>query len=350
LVEAGHAVDVYTTSVDGNRRSAVAEGVPVDLDGVKVWYFRSRFDRLYWSPAMGGRLRQAIRDFDVVHLHSVFLWPTTRAARVARKAGVPYVLSPRGMLVPELMAAKSALVKRAWIRLFERQNLRHAARIHVTSFREAEDLRRCELDLAPVVELPNGVEVRGVADRNVVPGQVLFLGRLSWKKNLPALLDAISRIPEASLVLAGPDDEGLADDLRQRATNAGCAERFRVVGAVGSDRKRELFATSVCAVLPSLNENFGNVVLEALAASCPVVVSPGVGAREIVEASGGGLVAAGSDAESLRASIAELLSDPISAEQRGAAGARYVRAHLGWPAIAERMASVYREICDEVSV
>lgn len=347
LAAAGHSVHVYTTSVDGDQRSAVSEGVPVDLDGVKVWYFRSRFDRLYWSPAMAARLRQAIRAFDAVHLHSVFLWPTTCAARLARQARVPYVLSPRGMLVPELMAAKSSLVKRAWIMLFERRNLRHASRIHVTSAREAEDLARCELDLAPMVDVPNGVEVQGVGGRHAVPGQVLFLGRLSWKKNLPALLDAISRIPEASLVLAGPDDEGLADDLRQRAANAGCADRFHIVGAVGSDLKRELFATSACAVLPSLNENFGNVVLEALVAGCPVVVSPGVGAREIVEASGGGLVAVGSDAESLRASIVELLSNPTSAEARGAAGANYVRQHLGWAAIAERIASVYREICDE---
>ena len=55
--------------------------------------------RLYRSPAMREALNLNIATFDIVHLHSVFLWPTSVAAQAARKAGVPYVLSPRGMLV-----------------------------------------------------------------------------------------------------------------------------------------------------------------------------------------------------------------------------------------------------------
>jgi hypothetical protein len=61
--------------------------------------------RLYWSPALGRALESEIGKFDVVHLHSIFLWPTWVAARAARKAGVPYVLSPRGMLIKNLMAS-----------------------------------------------------------------------------------------------------------------------------------------------------------------------------------------------------------------------------------------------------
>jgi glycosyltransferase involved in cell wall biosynthesis len=252
------------------------------------------------------------------------------------------------MLVPELISARSGWLKRAWIGAFERRNLAGAARLHLTSDQELDDLQRCGLVLAPTVILPNGVDVDEPTPRRVTAGQVLYLGRLSWKKNLVPLLDAVADIPEATLVLAGPDDEGLAAALTQQAERAGCADRVRIVGAVGPDQKRELFATSACAVLPSLNENFGNVVIEALAQGCPVVVSPGVGARTIVEKCGGGLVAEGGDAASLRRSITELLDDPASAESRGAAGARYVRANLGWPAIASRMAAVYREICAEI--
>lgn len=349
LVQTGHSVDVCTTSVDGSSRLDVPEGTPVDVDGVRVRYFRSWFDRLYWSPAMSAHLRSRISGYDAVHLHSVFLYPTSSAAFWATRRAVPYVLAPRGMLVPELISAKSGWVKRAWIAAFERRNLAGAARVHVTSAQEAEDLQRCGLGLAPTMILPNGVDIGEHAPRKVTAGQVLYLGRLSWKKNLMPLLDALAAIPEATLVLAGPDDEGLATALKQRAELAGCADRIRIVGAVGPDQKRKLFATSACTVLPSLNENFGNVVIEALAQGCPVVVSPGVGARTIVEECGGGLVAAGGDAASLRSSIAELLGDPVSAEARGGAGAIYVRANLGWPAIAARMASVYREICAEVA-
>src|SRR5512137_1024098 len=100
LAARGHDVQVFTTNVDGPGNSAVPLGRPVDVDGVKVWYFPSRrLRRLYWSPAMGRMLKQEVGSFDLVHLHSVFLWPTWAAARAARGSSVPYVLSPRGMLV-----------------------------------------------------------------------------------------------------------------------------------------------------------------------------------------------------------------------------------------------------------
>jgi hypothetical protein len=101
LAEAGHDVHVFTTSVDGENDSDVPLGEPVELDGVKVTYFRSRrLRRLYWSPPMRQALAAAIPTFDLVHLHAVYLWPMWAGARIARAHGVPYVSSPRGMLVP----------------------------------------------------------------------------------------------------------------------------------------------------------------------------------------------------------------------------------------------------------
>lgn len=344
LVAAGHSVDVFTTSVDGDARLDVPEGVPVDVDGVRVWYFRSRFDRLYWSPAMSMVLRARISSFDAAHVHSVFLWPASAAAHWARRSRVPYAVSPRGMLVPELISTRNAVIKRTWIGLFERRNLRGAARIHVTSATEADDLRRCDLALSTVSEIPNGVDLDERVVRRPVAGMVLFLGRLSWKKNLDALIAAVANLPLATLVLAGPDDEALSPRLLQMARDLGCGARVRFVGTVGPSEKRELFATAACAVLPSINENFGNVVIEAMAQGCPVVVAPGVGARSVVSASGGGVVAAGADSASLKSAIASLLDDPISAEARGEAGASHVREHLSWKAVALQMASMYHEM------
>src|SRR5262245_7971861 len=104
LAAAGHRVEVFTTSVDGPHDSDVPHDRPVVLDGVYVHYFRSRhLRRLYYSSDLQRALTVQARGFDVVHLHSVFLWPTWAGARAARNAGVAYVLSPRGMLVQELI-------------------------------------------------------------------------------------------------------------------------------------------------------------------------------------------------------------------------------------------------------
>ena len=116
LAARGHDVHVFTTSVDGPRDSAVRHGEPVGVDGVSVWYFQSRLlRRLYWSPPLGRALAARVGDFDVVHTHAVFLWPLWAAARAARRAGVPYVLSPRGMLEKRLIDQKSRAFKTAWI-------------------------------------------------------------------------------------------------------------------------------------------------------------------------------------------------------------------------------------------
>ena len=108
-------------------------------------------------------MRQAlalnVASFDIVHLHSVFLWPTSVAARAARKAGVPYVLSPRGMLVGDLIRRKSSLAKRAWISLFERRNIEQAAAVHLTSEIEASELRALGFRCTRSTVVPNGIEL-----------------------------------------------------------------------------------------------------------------------------------------------------------------------------------------------
>src|SRR5262245_6236583 len=108
LVTRGHEVHVYTTNVDGPSNADVPLRVSVDLDGVSVWYFPTTMGRrLYRSLDMDRALGMNMARFDIVHIHSVFLWPTTAAARTARACRVPYILAPRGMLVSDLIRRKS---------------------------------------------------------------------------------------------------------------------------------------------------------------------------------------------------------------------------------------------------
>src|SRR5947209_7263647 len=95
LVARGHEVDVVTTNINGLENIGVPTEVPIRLDDVRVRYFSSKFlRRLSWAPSLSHALRQEVAGFDVVHLHSIFLWPTWAAARSARNANVPYLISP----------------------------------------------------------------------------------------------------------------------------------------------------------------------------------------------------------------------------------------------------------------
>ena len=89
----------------------------------------------------------------------MYLWPLWAAARRAHAAGVPYVVSPRGMLEKGLIEQKSALWKAGLIAFIERHTFERAAAIHVTSAREAEEAATFGFHLRCVREIPNGADL-----------------------------------------------------------------------------------------------------------------------------------------------------------------------------------------------
>jgi glycosyltransferase involved in cell wall biosynthesis len=358
LAAAGHQVRVFTTSVDGEQDSDVPHGRPVDLDGVVVHYFRSRFmRRVYWSADLWEAVRSMTVECDVVHLHSVFLFPTCAGARAAVRAGVPYVLSPRGMLDRDLIAQRSTAAKRTWIRLVERDNLARASRIHLTSAEERRALFDLGLNLAPTVIIPNGVEApvsfipdalsRDVRALVAQGFEILSFGRINWKKGLDRLIGALPELPNARALIAGNDEEGFTEKLRSLAAQFGVGDRVRFLPRqISGADKEALFARARLFALPSLSENFGNVVAEAMIRGLPVVVTERVGAAEIVRASGAGVVA-GSGQQDLTVALAALLRSEERLVDAGVAGRTYAREQLTWDKVARLFGELYATISRE---
>jgi glycosyltransferase involved in cell wall biosynthesis len=340
LVRRGHEVEVFTTNVDGDGVSDVPLGAAVQLDGVRIHYFASTMHRLYYSPAMRNALRARTHEFQLVHAHSVFLWPTASAARAAHRASVPYVISPRGMLVPELIQRKSRLAKMAWISLVERRNFRHACAIHFTSERELEDCRRLAVSVPRAAVVPNGIDIPPLRNEPRDPSLVLYLGRINWKKGIDRLIEAVARIEGARLVIAGRDDEGYAATLPRH-------DRVTFVGEVAGAAKERILATAAILVLPSISENFGNAVLEAMAQATPVIVTPGVGLARDVEEAGAGIVTDGAPA-ALADAMERLLADESLRATMGGRGRTLVESRFGWDAIAGEMETLYRS-CSSAS-
>lgn len=356
LAELGHEVTVFTT--DAHTDAGLGTPVVADrvLDGVRVRTFPARFPRrLAHAPALATALRREITGFDLVHLHSVFLWPTMAAARFAEAAGVPYLLAPRGMLVRELIRRRGTLRKRAWISLFERRTIEHATALHATGELEAFELTRFGWRLPPVEVVPNGLDaaelVRDPAlplspavERALAGGPfVLFLGRLSWKKGLDRLIPALAHAPALRLIVAGNDEEGLTPRLEELAREHGVTARVCFVGPAYDQDKAALLREAAVFCLPSYSENFGNAVLEAMAVGCPVVVTPEVGLAAEVARSECGFVTR-SEPEVLAAALSRFVDDPAVATAMGERGAVVVRERYGWKTVAARMAEVYRRI------
>jgi glycosyltransferase involved in cell wall biosynthesis len=353
LVLRGHEVEVYTTNADGPGISDVPIGKPVERDGVRIWYFQTGVGRrLYRSPEMLVALCSNLRTFDIVHLHSAYLWPTSAAAFLARKIGLPYVFTPHGMLHGDLIRRRNPLVKLCWIALFGRRVVTHAAAVHVTTTMEGDQLQKLllkpqrlavvpyVLDLATAVRCPTNMHANSVY--GIEKPFILFLGRVNWKKGLDRLISALAHVPGVELVIAGNDEENHQSKLVALAQRQGVTARIRLIGPVYGSAKWALLRQAQLLSLPSYSENFGIVVLEAMAAGCPVIVTPEVGLAPIVRETNAGLVCDGTPKQ-LAAAINCLLKDRDKCRRMGEVGKRIAAERFSSDAIARRMEEVYQE-------
>jgi glycosyltransferase involved in cell wall biosynthesis len=329
---------------------ASAAGVPVHVARAQQPY------RLAYAPSLRTELGRRARDFDVIHIHSLFLYPSYAAFAVASQHHVPYVVSLRGMLDPYLRR-RGRIRKAIADALWQRRMLTGAATIHLTSRRELELVS----DVAPRVPravIPNPVDCTQFdelpaptvfSDRYLgghAGSIVMYLGRISHKKGIEHLIRAFAKIAadhsDASLAIIGPDDENLTPRLRQLAQDLGISSRTAFVGHLSGRDKLAALAAATVWVLPSATENFGVAVVEALAAGVAVIVSPGVNiASDLADA--GACVICEPETGTLASAISSLLRDPIRRSHLGAAGRIAARGYSP-DVVASQMTHLYETI------
>jgi len=352
LQQAGVDVEVLTTTADGDADLPPTPPGGGRYEGVPVRYLPRAFPRrMFNARGLGAALEAAVARADLVHVHGLWTMPGWAASRRARRAGVPLVISPRGMLDP------GSLDRRAWRKriafgLVERRNLRAAAFLHATSEAEADALRLWAPGV-PLVTLPNGVDALGpglgapgaIRRRLGIPdGEpiVVFLGRVHPIKRLDLLASAFDRVratrPDAHLVVAGPDEGGERARIGPRFAATGAHVHW--AGEVAGADKWQLLADSDCLVLCSDSESFGTSVAEALAAGLPVVVTHTC-PWSVVEAERCGFWVP-QEASAIAAAVITLLDDPAKAREMGARGKALAQREHSWISIGRAMAGRYR--------
>ncbi len=304
-----------------------------------------------FSPGLTGWLAGHLGQYDLLHIHALFSYPSTSAMAQARWAGVPYILRSIGQLSPWSLA-QSRGRKRLLLRLIERRNLQQAAALHFTTAAERDEAA-C-LGLAPPsLVLPLGV--RGpaqlsppaVAPSASRPVRFLFLSRLHPKKQLEKLLEALALLqrhrPEASweLAIAGDGEPPYVAALRARTRDLGIEAHCRWLGFVEGEAKWQLLQEADWYVLPSAAENFGIAAVEALAAGTPVILSPEVAVAADVARAGAGLVCA-SDPEDLARTLAIALKPPSLSMQ--ASAFNLAESDFSWSTIALQLRDAYRQV------
>jgi glycosyltransferase involved in cell wall biosynthesis len=295
-------------------------------------------------------LRKAVEASDVVQIHGIWTGHCLAAANSARKLGKPVIVSAHGMLDNWALQHKG-WKKAPYSAFIERPNLSRVTCLRALTRVEVDNYRSFGLK-QPIAIVPNGVE----APDDVSPGEflarypylenkriVLFLGRIHKKKGVDLLVKAwnevSARLPDAHLVIAGPDNGGL-DSLFSAHGKPDRASSITICGMLQGSLKWSTMAASAAFALPSLSEGLSMATLEALWLGLPVMISHECNFREIEDLECAFMV------RPTVASIAEgflgMLSHPLAElRRRGKLGADFVQAGYGWPAVGGKMADVY---------
>jgi glycosyltransferase involved in cell wall biosynthesis len=356
LVQAGHQVVVCTTNLaDEETDLNVPLDEPVDLDGITVYYEPTIMSR-YWgfSPRLYRRVQQEIARADVVLVHFHYQFANWAGASIARRQRKPYILFPHGSLNRWGVARKSRLKKRLYLWLLERRNIQKALFI---AFNAPEE-RLLSLFSEQGRVVPSGIAPADF-EAMPVPGYwrsrrahlqdklcFLYLGRLNpSQKGLDMLIPAFARLARARkdvhLVLAGPDERGGEQQVRQLIRELGVEADVTLTGMLKGVEKLAVLQDCDVYVLSSPSEGMSIALLEALYAGLPVIVTDRVGLSGRIAREGCGLVVE-ADAQQLHTALRAMLDAGARAEM-GRRGKALIQAEYTWDVIAENLIAQIQE-------
>ncbi len=340
LLDAGHAVEVVTT----------ADASPAPRPYPVRWVSRASTAPLRHIAVVAEIVRAARRADRV--------YATTMVRRAALGAAVgrrPLVVK----LVADEAYERAVRAKRFAGTLAEFQAHRGDVRVRLLRATRTAALRRARRVVVPSAYLRDIALGWGLrADRlAVVPNPAPALpslpsrdearaalglrgftlavaGRLTRQKALGDALEAVARVPDVELAVAGDGPE--RGPLERRAGELGLTERVRFLGACPREEVLRVFRAADAALLTSAWENLPHSLLEALAVGTPAIATAVGGVPEVVRDGENGLLVPAGDVDALAAAIRRLATDEALRASLAAAAAASV-ADLDEPRILGRI-------------
>jgi glycosyltransferase involved in cell wall biosynthesis len=293
---------------------------------------------------------------DIVHFHG--LWQPAFATRAQsyRAAGIPYVVSPHGMLEPWAWQHKRWKKLPYW-HLIEKRWVRHAATVLATGNAEARRLQAF-LPNTPIAAIALGLTggaspgydaARAALGWAPEERVLVFLSRVHVKKGLDLLLSALagmenSAVPASRLVIVGPEEQAeYAAQCRSFVVqHAARLPRIEWKGAIwGDDRWRYLQGADLL-VLPTHSENFGLVILEALQVGTRVLTTTETPWAETLSPDGGWIVRP--ETAAIRAGLAQFYAAKPSGPSERAGLAEWAHTHFHWDHLVQQYEELYARV------
>jgi glycosyltransferase involved in cell wall biosynthesis len=349
----GHDVTIaaHTPACTAAELSSAYDRIP-GFRAVRQTFFEqnSLFERLSAAAALRS-MPVRFGGADFVHLHGIWRPVLLRTAQYCYGAGLPYAITPHGMLkrwaMSQNRAKKTLGMSFGW-----RRALSQATFLHYLNSNERDEASELGLTTRTFIR-PNGVSIAEMsalefadpAFAAALPERyLLFLGRLHYSKGLDVLCEAFGRLAathaDLHLMIAGPDF-GYEHRLRELIAQTAHGTRVHRIGSVFGANKLHLLRHALCLCQPTRQEGFSVVILEALASALPVVTTTQAHFPELQAAGAGFITELVPDA--IAAAINTLILDANLRVRMGIAGRQLVTERYDWSAIARNMIETYED-------
>ena len=275
-------VDLFTLKYRNQEDCNLGEG--------SAWLKEAECD--YRTPlALSHNFREFLikSNYDVYHCNALWMYSNHITCKVARDKHKPYVLSPHGMLYPTALNIKRwKKIPMLW--LWFNKDIHKAACLHATCQAEADYCRAFGYK-GPIAIIPNPVvfpEGIKLATSKPAKKRIGFLGRLHPIKKVENLLYGAAKAIEQGCEPFEIDIMGKGDDkyeafLKAEAIRLGLDDRVHFIGFVNGKEKYDRLSRLWGLFVPSVQENFGMIVPEALICGTPVYASLGTPWSELNE-------------------------------------------------------------------
>ena len=332
----------------------------VDVDGIKVDYFKNISNRFKLATMLDTplgaifRIKNQIRDFDVVHVHEHRQTLSIIVCYFARRYGIPYVVQAHGSVLPFFQ--KEGL-KNIFDKVFGFKILYGASKVFALTEVEKEQYLKMGVEEDRIEIVPLGINIEEYSDLpeegifrekfNISKDDklIIFIGRVHEIKGLDLLIDAFKELADSvsdvKLAIVGPDD-GYMDALNLRIAECGLSDKVIVTGPLYKREKQEALVDCDLFVMPSKYESFTTSGLEAMACGKPLVLTKNNHIHDWVDGSVG--LACDDDKMSLKDAMAEVLFDEELSKKFGMNGRRLIQEKYNWDMINEQILNIYESI------
>ncbi len=357
----GHNVTICTTNCDFPKGKLRDAGIDYLHDTkVKVLYFPVQFRPLKVSFPMAIFLIKNIQNFHLVHIHGLYRFPSTFAAKIAHHKKVPYIILPFGSLNKYSFynSSYNITIKRLYERLFDLPNLKKANAIQYTT--EEERFQASGLNFKNYSFIvPNGIDWNkfavlpqrgflrsylGLSKREKI---ILFVGRITQVKGIDLLIPAFEKIKKYKnnihLVLIGPENDDYGKKIFNSILNKNITDSVHHIGHLERNDLIKAYVDADIFVLPSYSESFGMTAVEAMACGIPTIISNQVNIYPEVVNEKAGLVVP-CDENALSKAIIDFLENPQKRKTIGKNGREFVYKKYTWDKLAIKLFEEYEKI------